>query len=96
MEIVTCEPLIYTIGHPDLTVLNFIGNSIGTQRVNGHSVFYYVLLRVCQKQMKAKCFAQNTCMLKQIIEIIHGLSHRCSGESAQLQSFHGPLTVQKI
>ena len=33
-EIIICDPSIYTIDHPDLTVSTFIGNSIGTQKVN--------------------------------------------------------------
>ena len=34
---ITCNLLIYTMGHPDLTVSNFIGNS--TQRVNKPCAF---------------------------------------------------------
>ena len=33
LEIITCDPSIYTMDHPDLTVSIFIGNSIGTQTV---------------------------------------------------------------
>ena len=29
LEIITCDPSIYTLDHPDLTVLNFMGNFIG-------------------------------------------------------------------
>ena len=32
--IITCDPSIYTIDHTDLTLSNFMGNSIGTKRVN--------------------------------------------------------------
>ena len=33
LEIITCDPSIYTMDHPDLTVSNFMGNSIGLKRV---------------------------------------------------------------
>ena len=33
-EIITCDPSLYIIDHPDLTVSNFMGNSIGIKRVN--------------------------------------------------------------
>ena len=39
-----CDPSKYTMGHPDLTVSNFTGNSIGTQRVNVPSTFDCVCL----------------------------------------------------
>ena len=39
MEIVTCDPSIYTMDHPDLTVSNFMGNPIGTKRVNNGAWF---------------------------------------------------------
>ena len=32
MEIITCDPLIYTIDHPDFTC-SFMENSIGLKRV---------------------------------------------------------------
>ena len=34
LEIKTCDPSIYTMDNPDLIVSFFMGNSIGTQRVN--------------------------------------------------------------
>ena len=34
MEIKTCDPSTYTMDHPDITVSDFMGNSIGIQRVN--------------------------------------------------------------
>ena len=33
-EIITFDPSIYTMDHPDLTVSNFMGNSTGPKRVN--------------------------------------------------------------
>ena len=33
LEIITCDPSIYTMDHPCLTVSNFIGNSNGPKRV---------------------------------------------------------------
>ena len=33
MEIITCDPSIYAMDHPELTVSNLMGNSIGPQRV---------------------------------------------------------------
>ena len=33
LEIITCDPAIYAMDHPDLTVSNCMGNSIGTKRV---------------------------------------------------------------
>ena len=33
LEIITCEPSIYTMDHPDFIISNFMGNSIDTQRV---------------------------------------------------------------
>ena len=33
LEIITCDPSIYTMDYPNLTTSNFMGNSIGTQRV---------------------------------------------------------------
>ena len=33
-EIITCDPSIYVMDHPGLTVLNFMENSIGPKRVN--------------------------------------------------------------
>ena len=35
LEIITCDPSIYTMNHQDLTVTNFLENSIGLKRVNG-------------------------------------------------------------
>ena len=35
LEIITCDPSIYTMGHPDLTVSNFLEYSIGPKRVRG-------------------------------------------------------------
>ena len=32
-EMITCNPSIYTIDHPDITVSNFMENSIGHKRV---------------------------------------------------------------
>ena len=32
---ITCDPAIYTMDHPDLTVSNFMGNSIGPKGVKG-------------------------------------------------------------
>ena len=34
LEIITCDPLIYTMDNPDLTVSNFMEHSIGPKRVN--------------------------------------------------------------
>ena len=34
LKIIACDPSTYTMGHPDLTVSNFMGNSIGLKRVN--------------------------------------------------------------
>ena len=34
LEIIICDPSIYTIDHPDLTISNFMRNFIGTQKVN--------------------------------------------------------------
>ena len=34
MKIITCDPSIYTMDHPDLTVCNFMENSIGLKWVN--------------------------------------------------------------
>ena len=33
LEIIICDPLIYTLDHPDLIVCSFMGNSIGPKRV---------------------------------------------------------------
>ena len=33
LKSITCDPLICTMDHSDLTVSNFMGNSIGTKRV---------------------------------------------------------------
>ena len=38
LEIITFDPLIYTMDHPDLTVSNFMENSIGPKRVKGYSL----------------------------------------------------------
>ena len=43
-ENVTCDPSIYTMDQPGLTVSNFMGNSIGTKRVNLHQTYVVVLL----------------------------------------------------
>ena len=34
LEIIACGPSIYIVEHPYLTLSNFMGNSIGTKRVN--------------------------------------------------------------
>ena len=34
LEIITCDPSLYTKDHTDLDVSNFMGNSIGTKRDN--------------------------------------------------------------
>ena len=34
LEIITCDPSIYTMDHPNLTVSNFMGNFIGLKKVN--------------------------------------------------------------
>ena len=34
LEILTCDPSIYIMHHPDLTVSNFMGNSVGIKMVN--------------------------------------------------------------
>ena len=34
LKIITSDTSIYTMDHPDLTVSNFMGNTIGTKRVN--------------------------------------------------------------
>ena len=36
--IITCDPSIYTMDHPDFIVCSFMENSIGLKRVNKHSV----------------------------------------------------------
>ena len=36
--IITGDPSIYTMDHPDLTVSNVMGNSFGTQRLNFSSL----------------------------------------------------------
>ena len=33
-ENISCDPSIYTMEHPDLTVSNLMGNSFGTKMVN--------------------------------------------------------------
>ena len=35
-EIITCDPSVYVMDHPVLTLSNFMGNSIGLKRVNKH------------------------------------------------------------
>ena len=35
-EIIACDPSIYIKEHPDLTISNYKGNSIGLQRVKGY------------------------------------------------------------
>ena len=39
LEIFTCDPSQYTMDHPDLTVSNFNGNSIGTENINKHFIW---------------------------------------------------------
>ena len=39
-EIITCDSSVYTINHPDLTVSNFMGNSIGADRVKTKNVHH--------------------------------------------------------
>ena len=34
LEIITCDPLIYTMDHPEFLYVDFIENSIGLKRVN--------------------------------------------------------------
>ena len=34
LEMINCDPSIYTMDYPDLTVSNFMENSIRTQQVN--------------------------------------------------------------
>ena len=34
LEIITSDPSLYTVGHPDLTVSKFMENSIGFKRVS--------------------------------------------------------------
>ena len=41
LKIVTCDPSIYTMDHPDLTISNFMGNSIGTQSEPAHEILVH-------------------------------------------------------
>ena len=36
-----CDPSIYTMNHPDLTVSDLMGNTIGPKRVNGYRRNYH-------------------------------------------------------
>ena len=45
LEIIICDPSIYTIDHPDLTISNFMRNFIGTQKV-----YLFVLISVSRKE----------------------------------------------
>ena len=45
-EIITCGPSIYTMDHPDLTVLNFIENSISLKRVKNQSLMCWLIYSV--------------------------------------------------
>ena len=53
-ESITCEPSIYTMDHPDITVSNFMEYSIGLKRVKQD----YVLITASVKhlQMPAQWF----------------------------------------
>ena len=35
LEIISCDPSIYKLDHPDLTLSNFMGNSIGIHYTKG-------------------------------------------------------------
>ena len=39
LQYITCDPSIYTMDNPDITVSSFIRNSIGIQRVNKPCAF---------------------------------------------------------
>ena len=41
MEIITCNPSIYTLNHPDLTVSIFMEQSNGLKRVNTLYLFVF-------------------------------------------------------
>ena len=42
LGIITCVPSIYTVDHPDLTVLSFMENSIGLNGVNFVSAAHWI------------------------------------------------------
>ena len=44
LKIITCYPSTYAMDHPDLTVSNFLGNSIGPKMVNQSHRY---LLHIC-------------------------------------------------
>ena len=43
LQIITCNPSIYIIDHPDLTVSSFMGNSIALKRVK--TLLFFFLFR---------------------------------------------------
>ena len=47
LEIINCDPSIYTMVYPDLTVSNFMGNSIRTQRVLLKSHHFHAMQAYC-------------------------------------------------
>ena len=47
LEIITFDPSLNTIDNPDLTVLNFKGNSFGTQRIKGFRNSLILVYTVC-------------------------------------------------
>ena len=44
LNIITCDPSIYTIDHPDLTVSTFMENTIGIKWVNYIYYLSYLLI----------------------------------------------------
>ena len=43
LEVITGDPSIYTVDHPDITVSNFMEYSIGPKRVNHHKVVHRIV-----------------------------------------------------
>ena len=44
LKIITCDPSIYTMDHPDLTVSNFMEKRVCRQRVNGVPLLFSGIL----------------------------------------------------
>ena len=53
-EIITCEPLIYTMDHPDLIVCSCMEKSIGLRKVN--YIFYLLLPFAPSDSVSVKSF----------------------------------------
>ena len=48
LKIIICDPLIYIINHPDLTVCSFMENSIGLKRVKFYKDYkLFVKAKTC-------------------------------------------------